>query len=172
MLTYPNGTLTIDPAAREVSGSNPERQNFIVDPNRATTVWSAYFVARFDQDFASYGTVQNGTLNEGAASGEGGLLSGFVRFKEGTKTVNVRVGVSFISVEQARANLEKEIPDGTDLERTAYRTREAWAEKLDRIQIEGASEDQLETFYTGVFHTLQVRLWSLHCTVCRIGSGS
>ena len=128
VLTYPNGTLTIDPAAREVSGSNPERQNFIVDPNRATTVWSAYFVARFDQDFASYGTVQNGTLNEGAASGEGGLLSGFVRFKEGTRTVNVRVGVSFISVEQARKNLEKEIPDGTDLERTAYRTREAWAE--------------------------------------------
>ncbi|KAM5537830.1 hypothetical protein V8D89_008598 [Ganoderma adspersum] len=155
VLTYPNGTLTIDPAAREVAGSNPERQNFIVDPNRATTVWSAYFVARFDQDFASFGTVQNGTISEGAASGAGGLLSGFVRFKEGTKSVNVRVGVSFISVEQARKNLEKEIPDGTDLERTAYRTREAWAEKLDRIRIEGASEDQAETFYTGVFHTLQ-----------------
>ena len=105
---------------------------------------------------------QNGTVHEGATDAAGPLLSGFMRFGLGTKQVGVRVGVSFISVEQARRNLDREIPDGTELEGTAYGTREARAEKLDRIRIEGASEDRLETFYTGVFHTLQVRrsrLW-------------
>ncbi|KAM5537813.1 hypothetical protein V8D89_008581 [Ganoderma adspersum] len=154
-VTYPLGALTIDPAAREVYGANPERQDFLIDPHRDTTRWSGYFVARFDRDFASFGTAQNGTISEGAASGEGALLSGFVRFAEGTESVEVRVGVSFISVEQARANLEREIPDGTVLEETAYKTREQWAEKLDRVQVEGADEEQAVVFYTGIFHTLQ-----------------
>ena len=155
-VTFPLGSLTIDPAAREISGRNPERQDFLIDPHHGATVWSGYFVARFDRGFASYGVVRNGTIGEGETQGEGALLGGFVRFGEGTGEVGVRVGVSFISVEQARKNLEREIPDGTTLEETAYRTREAWAEKLDRVQIEGATTEQAEVFYTGIFHTLQV----------------
>ena len=154
-VTFPLGSLTIDPAAREISGRNPERQDFIIRPNPAPA-WSAYFVARFDTPFASYGVAQNGTISEGKAEGEGALLAGFVRFGEGTGSVDVRVGVSFISVEQARKNLEAEIPDGTTLESTAEKTRAAWAEKLDCIQIEGASDEDRETFYTAVFHALQV----------------
>ena len=138
-------------------GSNPERQDFLIDPHHATTRWSGYFVARFDHDFASFGIAQNGTINEGAGTGEGALLSGFVRFEEGTEKVEVRVGVSFISVEQARANLDKEIPDGTALEETAHKTRGEWAEKMDRVRVEGAGEEQAVVFYTGIFHTLQVR---------------
>ena len=70
--------------------------------------------------------------------------------------VEVRVGVSFVSVEQARRNLEREMPDGTTLEQTARTTRAAWAEKLDRVRVWGASREQLVTFYTALFHTLQV----------------
>ena len=78
-----------------------------------------------------------------------------MRFAKNVTQVDVRVGVSFISVDQARANLDKEIPDGTSLEETAFNTRKAWAEKLDRIQIEGATDDKKTVFYTGFFHTLQ-----------------
>jgi putative alpha-1,2-mannosidase len=84
------------------------------------------------------------------------MLSGWATFASGTSSVEVRVGVSFISVEQARWNLDNEIPDGTTLEQTAKATRSAWAEKLDRIQVRGASDDDPATFYTAVFHTLQV----------------
>jgi putative alpha-1,2-mannosidase len=83
------------------------------------------------------------------------LLSGYVTFSPEVSEVSVRIGVSFISVEQARMNLELEIPDGTVLEDTAMTTRKEWAEKLDRIKIEGASKGQRQTFYTGFFHTLQ-----------------
>ena len=154
-VTYPLGDITIDPTTREISGRNPERQDFIIGPNPASN-FAGYFVARFDTPFSSFGTAQNGTLNEGAASGAGALLSGFARFAEGTKEVTVRVGVSFISVEQARRNLDTEIPDGSTLEATAQKTREAWAEKLDRVQIEGANEEDSVVFYTAIFHTLQV----------------
>ena len=138
-------------------GANPERQDFLIDPHHGATRWSGYFVARFDRGFASWGIAHNGTIREGAGSGEGALLSGFVRFEEGTREVEVRVGVSFISVEQARANLDREIPDGVGLEETAYKTREEWAEKMDRVKVEGADEERAVVFYTGIFHTLQVR---------------
>lgn len=156
-LTYPEGVIIIDPAAREIAGRNPERQDFIIGPSPAPS-FAGYFCARFDVPFASYGTVQNGSVSENATAGDGPVLSGFARFAEDTKVVNVRVGVSFISIDQARKNLDAEIPDGTTLEMTARKTRAAWAEKLDRIEIEGATEEESVVFYTAVFHSLQVRV--------------
>lgn len=159
-VTYPLGTIAIDPKAREISGSNAERQDFIIGPNPATN-FRGYFCARFDQPFSSWGTAVNGSLSQNNTSGEDKLLSGYVTFSDHTKVINVRVGVSFISVEQARKNLDTEIPDGTTLEHTAYKTRKEWAEKLDRVKIEGASEEDAGTFYSAVFHTLQVRFHHL-----------
>ena len=160
-LTYPEGTITIDPSNREITGSNPERQDFIIQPTSTPAVnWSGYFCARFDTEFKSWGTANNGTLHDGEQYGSGATLSGFAKFDTKTKVVNVRVGVSFISVEQARKNLEKEIPDGITLEQTAKKTREEWAEKLDRIQIQGASEKDMQIFYTGFYHALQVKMLS------------
>ncbi|KAI0637472.1 glycoside hydrolase family 92 protein [Trametes polyzona] len=153
-VTYPRGSVNIDPVRREITGHNPERQDFIIGPNPAPS-FAGYFCARFDTPFDSFGAAQNGSISEGARDGEGALLSGFARFARGTRRVDVRVGVSFISIEQARRNLEKEIPDGTTLEETARKTRAAWAEKLDRVKIEGASEEDSVIFYTGIFHTLQ-----------------
>ncbi|GBE78894.1 glycoside hydrolase family 92 protein [Sparassis crispa] len=154
-VTYPHGEITIDPSRQEITGRNPERQDFIIGPNPALG-WSGYFCARFDLPFASWGTTANGSTAEGATAGAGAMLGGFVRFAEGASVVGVRVGVSFISVEQARKNLDTEIPDDISLEETARGVRQAWAEKLDRIKVEGASEDDLKVFYTGVYHTLQV----------------
>ncbi|KAH7923196.1 glycoside hydrolase family 92 protein [Leucogyrophana mollusca] len=155
-VTYPEGTIYINPSAREITGSNPERQDFIIAPlSTPAKKWSGYFCARFDQPFSSWGVAQNGTLHDGVSNGNGTLLSGYVKFGGGHKQVNVRIGVSFISIDQARKNLDMEIPDGTSLEKTAKETRKAWAEKLDRIKLEGATKADKETFYTGFFHTLQ-----------------
>lgn len=83
------------------------------------------------------------------------MISGYARF-EGEVQVGVRIGVSFISVDQARKNLDTEIADGVSLEDTAKIVRTEWAEKLDRIQLEGATEEEKLIFYSGFFHTLQV----------------
>jgi hypothetical protein len=159
-LTFPQGSIHISPSTREITGYNTERQDRIIGPNRAVR-FAGYFCARFDQDVVEWGTASNGdgSVYPGQDQKSGAQVSGYARFAEGVRTVNVRVGVSFISVEQARKNLENEIPDGTTLEETAEKTRQAWAEKLDRVKIEGSGimDDEKRVFYTGIFHTLQVR---------------
>lgn len=156
-VTFPVGEVSINPHTREISGKNPERQDFIIGPNPAHG-FAGYFVARFSEPFASWGIASNanGTLFPGHTSGNGTSLSGYATFGKNVKQVDVRVGVSFISVDQARWNLDNEIPDGTSLEATARKTRQAWADKLDRIKIDGASDEDLTVFYTAVFHGLQV----------------
>ncbi|KAF8432203.1 glycoside hydrolase family 92 protein [Boletus edulis BED1] len=155
-LTYPEGSIVIDPEHREICGSNPERQDYIIAPvSTPATNWSGYFCARFDQPFASWGVAQNGSLAPNQTGGVGAALSAYATFKTTPIQVNVKVAVSFISIDQARQNLEKEIPNGQSLEETARNTRTAWAEKLDRIKLVGATKEQKEIFYTGFFHTLQ-----------------
>ncbi|KAK7001651.1 hypothetical protein R3P38DRAFT_2795606 [Favolaschia claudopus] len=65
--------------------------------------FKGYFCARFDTPFAKFGVIQNGSEIAGEKAGKGSLLSAYARFPAGTRKVNVRVGVSFISVDQARA---------------------------------------------------------------------
>lgn len=157
-VTYSEGTIIVVPDQLEICGSNPERQDHIIAPvSTPATNWSGYFCARFDQPFASWGITQNGSLAPNQTNGAGAMLSAYATFKPTLTQVNVRVAVSFISIDQARQNLEKEIPDGQSLEETARNTRSAWAEKLDRIKLVGATKEQKEVFYTGFFHTLQVR---------------
>ncbi|KAJ7227934.1 glycoside hydrolase family 92 protein [Mycena rebaudengoi] len=157
-ITFPLGTVAIDPARREITGTNSERQDWIITPISSAANASnfrGYFCARFDTPFTGWGIVQNGSTHAQFTAGKGSVLSGYARFAQGTRVVNVRVGVSFISVEQARRNLDVEIADGVQLEETARKTRSAWAEKLDRLVLEGAHEEEKEVVYTAFFHSLQ-----------------
>jgi putative alpha-1,2-mannosidase len=150
------GEITISPEQREIYGRNPERQDDKLGPFKAKK-FNGYFVARFDQSFSSWGTIINGKVYENTTTMVNSGLSAYVKFLGKPSQVNVRVGTSFISIEQARKNLDTEIPDGTTLEETSRQVESLWAEKLDRVNIEGASQDQLTILYTGMFHSLQVR---------------
>lgn len=155
-VTFPSGSIFIDPSSQSISGHNPERQDFIIGPNTAPS-FAGYFYARFSQPFSFWGTASNVTLHPNQTSHSADpILSGFVQFANGTQEVEIRVGVSFISVEQAQKNLENEAPDGVRLEDTAYKTRSAWKEKLEMIELEGATEANKTTFYTAFYHSLQV----------------
>jgi putative alpha-1,2-mannosidase len=158
-VTYPYGSINIDLLRREVTGYNKERQDFIIGPNPAPS-FASYFCARFSESFEDWGTASNGDGRIFARhpQRDGPQTSAYVRFASSVRTVEVRIGVSFISVEQARQNLDAEIPDGNTIANTATVVRKAWAEKLDRIKIQGATDDALTVFYTAVFHTLQVLL--------------
>ena len=63
--------------------------------------FKGYFVARFSKPFKTAGISYAGKLVE-SLHGQGQELSGWVTFEEGTEEVEVRVGVSFISADQAR----------------------------------------------------------------------
>lgn len=70
------------------------------------------------------------------------------------ETVRVRVGISYISAEQAARNLAAEISDN-DLEALAARGRKIWNDRLRVIEVEGGTEDERSVFYTALWRTFE-----------------
>lgn len=69
------------------------------------------------------------------------------------ETIEVQMGVSFVSTANARLNLESEQP-GPDFDTIRQAARKRWNEDLSRIMVEGRSNDQKVVFYTGLYHML------------------
>ena len=153
------GHITIDAASQEVSGSNPQRQDYALGPYRAPS-FSGYFVSRFSQPFLSYGTTLGADITDGASNATGEHLGAYVKFAPGTNRVEVRTGISFVSIEQARRNLDIEAPGQLSFDGAVETLKQTWLEKLGRVSIEGVNQtapelDQRTTWYTGLFHALQ-----------------
>jgi putative alpha-1,2-mannosidase len=68
-----------------------------------------------------------------------------------TRTAELRIATSLISLEQARHNLELEIPRGTTFEQVRDQARTAWQNLLGRVRLDDATEDQLTSFYSGLY---------------------
>lgn len=66
------------------------------------------------------------------------------------KKINLKYGISFISPEQAKKNLENEIPDW-EFEKVKNTAREKWSKVVNRIQVEGGTEAYKRTFYTALY---------------------
>lgn len=74
----------------------------------------------------------------------------YAAFDKSVKEVRIRYGISYISEEQAKRNLEKEVP-GYDIDALAKAAREEWNKTLGKIEVEGATEDQKTVFYTSLY---------------------
>lgn len=72
---------------------------------------------------------------------------------EDGEMVEVQIGVSFVSAENAWKNLEAEQP-GFDFDGTRKAAGKMWEEHLSKIRVEGGSETQKRIFYTALYHTL------------------
>ena len=68
--------------------------------------------------------------------------------------IEVSVGVSFVSVENARLNLSTEQPEGSDFDALRTSASTAWNDMLGRIKVEGGTDVQTTVFYTALYHTL------------------
>ncbi|MFI5781996.1 GH92 family glycosyl hydrolase [Nocardia sp. NPDC051570] len=110
-----------------------------------------YFHARFDREFASRGTWSGGKVTAGSTAASGRGCGAYVGFD--APVVTVRVGLSFVSIEGARANLDAE--SGTrDFDAIATAARAGWNDLLNRIRVTGGTDDQLRIFYTALYHAL------------------
>ncbi|MCD8264321.1 MAG: GH92 family glycosyl hydrolase [Tannerellaceae bacterium] len=72
---------------------------------------------------------------------------------EENEMIEVKVGVSFVSIENARLNMETEQP-GFDFDQVRTAARNQWNDMLSAIQVEGGTPDQRTVFYTGMYHLL------------------
>jgi predicted alpha-1,2-mannosidase len=118
-----------------------------------TGLSTVHFVARFSRPFASSGTFAGDTQSPGAltASGERcGAWAGFDTSAGGT--VEVRVGLSFISLDQAEANLEAEVA-GRTFDAVRQDAVRAWDRLLSRIEVEGGTDADRTKFYTALYRS-------------------
>ena len=85
---------------------------------------------------------------------EGENVCAVWRFADGTKQVNLRYGISFISCEQAKKNLERE-QKNFDVDALAAAGREVWNRALSRIAVEGGTEDEKTVLYSSYYRTFE-----------------
>jgi len=148
------GMAAVDQARGEIAGYNPHRMDAHLGP-LALPNFKGYFVVQFDQPPVHMKTY--GMEDAKAASGRGA----YAEFKAG-QTVQVRVGTSFISIEQARENLKHEIA-GWDFDAVRKKLHTQWNQKLSQLQISGASDQDKTLIYTAMYHTLLYpRMFSEH----------
>ncbi len=113
-----------------------------------------YFYSRFHKPINTFGTWKGKDVSGGEKLISGKNIGLYAKYPtdEGEQIL-VKVGFSFISEEQAKLNLEREIPDW-DFERIKKIGRDIWNTALNKVQIEGGTESQRTIFYTAMYRVL------------------
>ncbi|MCA1629077.1 MAG: GH92 family glycosyl hydrolase [Acidobacteria bacterium] len=146
------GFVEVDAKAREITGYNPDRMSSELGPPLPN--FKGYFVIQFNKPFASSGTWEGDHTHSGEKRRTGHHVGAYATFPTTQgEAVEVKVGTSFISVEQARDNLRREIP-GWNFEGVRAEGRRVWNEALGKIKIQGGSRDERVNFYTAMYHSL------------------
>lgn len=127
---------------------------------RRTRGWTdnqyVYFVAQFSKPFKAVEFVQDKKMISAETKLTGTDLQALLSFDDSDgEPVVVKVGLSIVSEENARENLEAEVADfNFDAVRTAARS--AWEQALSAITVEGGNTDDLKNFYTAMYHAMVV----------------
>lgn len=145
----------IDPSARSISGVSTSghfcRTRYDAQP--------IYFYAVFNRPFASYGTWGDSTLLKGDTNGEGRTAGAYVTFDpSGGRTILAKVGISYVSIANAKENLKAEDPvsrfSSKDFDAAVRHASEVWNSWLNKIQVTGGTTADRKTFYSMMYHTL------------------
>ena len=136
------------------NGSIHVGENFISGHQRLSDNTNVYVYIEPQEKPLSTGILENGIIEASKDNAEGINACAAWRFPEGTATVSLRYGISFISEEQAEKNLRRELKD-YDIEKLAQTGREIWNEALGRIKVEGGTEDDKIVLYSSFYRTFE-----------------
>ena len=148
------GSIRVFPERNEIVGSNPVHRIYQGWGNSAG--FSGHFAMRIEKEISGFGTYAQDAIfpsKESINSKEniGAYLS--FNVKKGER-VRVKIGTSFVSVEQARKNLDAEIP-GYNFDLVRNRLNHTWNQLLGKIKVEGSSFEDKTKFYTAMYHSFQ-----------------
>lgn len=126
---------------------------------RNTRGWSdnqrIYFVIQCSQPFEKATLVSNQKALEGKEA-EGTDLQALLKFKDHTsEPIVMKVGLSIVSVENARENLQAEV-EGFDFDAVKQAAYHTWNDAVSAIKVEGGTEEQKTNFYTALYHSMVV----------------
>lgn len=122
---------------------------------RISKAWAeeqhVYFVAEFSRPFNAHQLdsakieLEDDTQFNAAATTS-------LSFEKGEDPLLVRVGISAVSIENARENLKAEIKSW-DFEAIRQQANDTWEQELGKIEVEGGTSEQREIFYTALYHS-------------------
>jgi len=121
-----------------------------------------YFVASFSKPFHTYGVWDKSYdkpetdmyLNPYKTAETGNNIGGFINYQtDNNEVVLVKTALSYISIDGARKNMEREIPHW-DFDKVRDEAEEVWKEALDVVEVVGENDDQKQIFYTSLYHSL------------------
>ena len=144
------GSVCIHPDNREVEGKVTTFGTFSGRYGGITV----YFCANFDRPFSQYSIFDGLTALSGGSEFSGQKLGIDLTF-EGTAAIGLRLGISHVSIENARLNLKTET-DGKSFEQLAAEAEKSWEEKLSLIQPDFETEKQKIIFYTALYRSFQM----------------
>jgi predicted alpha-1,2-mannosidase len=169
-----DATVHIDPKTRTITGS-VSAGNFCgpQSTDNSHSYYTLHFVAKLDQPFATTGTWKDATVTPDSTDAQGGSgysggqpvagkgSGGYVTFAPGTKSVGMRVAISYTDLAGAEHNLAAESPSRLSFAQMRDQATKAWNDRLGKIRIGGGSTAQRTTFYTALYHsTLEPTLTS------------
>ena len=111
-----------------------------------------YFIAQFSQPFDTSGIAMNDKILNDTMYAKGNALKAFFRFNtQKNQQILVKVGISAVSIEGARKNLDYEL-HGWNFNVAKKVAHEAWHKVLKKIKVKGGTTEQKKTFYTALYH--------------------
>lgn len=120
-------------------GSEPSREG------------QAFFHIEFQKRFDRMGTWSGQNLSQGVVQQRGPQIGAFVTWTtRAGESIEVKIGYSPASAEQAEQYLGLEIPGWKFKERKAA-AKSAWQRSLETVRVQGGEEEQLIKFYTALY---------------------
>lgn len=124
------------------------------------TPYKVYFVAEFDTDALESGIWKRDELKPNATFAEGKYSGVYFTFDVNRKkNIQYKIGVSYVSVENARENLKAENP-GWNFAQIQNQAETKWNHYLGMIEVEGTNPDRTTQFYTHLYRSF------VHPNVC------
>lgn len=127
---------------------------------RRTRGWTdnqyVYFAAQFSEPFQTVEFVQDKKIVSAETKQVGTDLQAILIFadKDGEPII-AKVGLSLVSVDNARKNLAEEVKD-FNFDAVCAAARNDWEQALSSITVEGGGTDDLKNFYTAIYHAMVV----------------
>ena len=113
-----------------------------------------YYYAKFDKPLKSCGVWKAGKKYSGQPDVTGDSIAAYVTFDiAANEPVTMKTGISFVSLENAKENLNIEMP-GWDFNQIKLQAQAQWNQVLGKIQIEGGTKEEKTLFYTALYHSL------------------
>jgi predicted alpha-1,2-mannosidase len=149
-LSILDAEVTVDPVQHEVRGFSHVNGSY---SSRNGGV-KLYFVARFDRAFTGQGTYAGGVPTDGsgsaASTAKGKDAGAYLKFDSSASSVEASVGLSFVDVEHARANL---VAEGKPFDAARAALEATWASRLSALRIDARSDRDRRIAYTALYHT-------------------